>query len=154
MDAGRVLPAAGKPCKTGSPSALVLLAEALPAFILRIRWTQAAGCMEAWPQNPQCMDTDNSCYHPGTSSKAMPSFCHMCEQFLRVYQTFLPLLLHLILRKSLWIWRLLFCKWGYKITWWLIALIKVTQPVSDGVWMQTHVFLIWNPLLLTDFAKP
>lgn len=80
---------------------------ALPAFILRIRWTQAAGCMEAWPQNPQCMDTDNSCYHPGTSSKAMPSLCHTCEQFLRIYQTFLPLLLHLILRKSLWIWHLL-----------------------------------------------
>lgn len=57
--------------------------------------------------HPQLIDTGTSCYHPGPSSRAMPSLYHMCEQFLRVHQTFLFLLLHLILRTFLWTWHLL-----------------------------------------------
>lgn len=50
--------------------------------------------------HPQFIDTKTPCLS-GTSSKIMLSVCHMCEQFLRVFQAFLLPLLHFILRKSL-----------------------------------------------------
>lgn len=49
--------------------------------------------------HPQFIDTKTPCCLSGTSSRVMPSVCHMCEQFLSIFQAFLFPLLHFILRK-------------------------------------------------------
>lgn len=49
--------------------------------------------------HPQFIDTKTPSCLSGTSYEVMPSVCHMCEQFLGVFQAFLFPLLHFILRK-------------------------------------------------------
>lgn len=95
------------------------------------------------------------CYH----LEPVPRSCHHDATYVSRFSEFIK---RFYLR--FYIWSLgkpcelviysLFYKWGYRVTLWLTALIKVTQLVRGGVWVQAHIFLVWNPLLLTNLIKP
>lgn len=131
---------------------------ALPAFVQRMGWTWAAGCKKASPQPPQWSTFyrhQKPCHHLVPVPRSCHYYATQVSRFSEFIKQFSPLFLHWCLGNpyKLGIYSL-FYKWGYKITLWLTALIKVIQIVSDGVWRQAHVFLIWNPLLLTNLIKP
>lgn len=128
----------------------------LPAFVLRFGWTWAAGCQEAAPTvHPHLTDT----WNPATTWNQFQGRAIMMPHTWAEFSEFIK---RFYLR--FYIWSLgkpcelviysLFYKWGYRVTLWLTALIKVTQLVRGGVWVQAHIFLVWNPLLLTNLIKP